>query len=183
MVTRVSEHVDADIVPYIERLVSNNMAYEIKNDGVYFDVRSFEAQMQGVTKYGKLAPPAQATDFFNIDDSNATNHKRDPRDFALWKVRKDKEPMYWPSPWGQGRPGWHIECSAMIEAVQRRFRDTHTFSVHAGGVDLCFPHHTNEIAQAEAYHHNRDKNADTAAKPRKAKEWIPHWLHLSLIHI
>jgi cysteinyl-tRNA synthetase len=173
VVTRVTEYVDSDIVPYIQRLVDLKMAYET-DYGVYFDVRTYEDRMQTLSsRYGKLAPPANATDFFTTLEGPKTQ-KHDVRDFVLWKKRKEGERMYWASPWGAGRPGWHIECSAMIEAVQERFRETHTFQVHAGGVDLKFPHHTNEIAQAEAYH---------SAEMVPGKEWIPHWVHTGHLHI
>jgi len=174
VVTRVTEHVESDIVPYIERLVQEEMAY-VTEEGVYFDVREYDSRMGHVTKYGKLAPPSAATDFFSSHDPSPNDTvKRDERDFALWKLRKEGEDVYWPSPWGEGRPGWHIECSAMIECVQNMFHETHVFQVHAGGVDLKFPHHTNEIAQAEAYHPHR-----VAVEG----EWIPHWIHTGHLHI
>jgi cysteinyl-tRNA synthetase len=188
VVTRVTEYVDSDIVPYIQRLMDLKMAYTIADDGVYFDVKAYEDKMQIMSsRYGKLAPPATATDTLftteRIDSSSdpskitkPASQKRDARDFVLWKRQKEGERMYWASPWGNGRPGWHIECSAMIEAVQERFRETHTFQMHAGGVDLKFPHHTNEIAQAEAYH-----SQDIGAVP--GKEWIPHWVHTGHLHI
>jgi cysteinyl-tRNA synthetase len=172
VVTRVTEHVDSDLIPYIERLVETGMAYSL-DDGVYFDVRSYEDKMGHITKYGKLAPSSAASDFFSNDDPTlAETKKKDPRDFVLWKNRKDGEDLFWSSPWGEGRPGWHIECSAMIESVQRQFKDSHQFHVHAGGVDLKFPHHTNEIAQSEAYLHSELSN-----------EWIPHWVHTGHLHI
>jgi cysteinyl-tRNA synthetase len=184
VVTRVSEHVDSDIVPYIERLVERGMAYNLDDDydestaGVYFDVRAYEDEMQTVTRYGKLAPSRVASDFYANSEAAAavpTHNKRDPRDFVLWKKRKTGERLYWNSPWGPGRPGWHIECSAMIEAVQRQFQETHVLALHAGGVDLQFPHHTNEIAQAEAYHCDALKKTGT--------EWVPHWAHTGHLHI
>ena len=190
VVTRVTEHVESDIVPYIQRLVDQGMAYQL-NDGVYFHVRAYNECLRGITKYGKLAPPAASDDILfetsrsggngsgmgeatmaeNSDHeiSKSQQHKKDPRDFVLWKCKKPGESLWWPSPWGDGRPGWHIECSAMIEAVQRQFRDTHRFHVHAGGIDLKFPHHTNEIAQAEAF--------------GQTSEWIPHWVHTGHLHI
>jgi len=100
--------------------------------------------------------------------------KRDPRDFVLWKSRMDsEEELSWDSPWGSGRPGWHIECSAMIEHISQKFK-LHKVQIHAGGVDLKFPHHTNEIAQAEAYHLNESEPGN---------EWIPHWVHTGHLHI
>lgn len=188
--TRVTEFVDSDIVPYIDRLVQQGMAYAT-TDGVYFDVEAFEAKVGPDTKYGKLAGAAiqsssdnsaQNNDDDNNEVSSTVTEKRDRRDFALWKARKEGEEVYWSSPWGKGRPGWHIECSAMIEAIQQRFQETHQFLVHAGGFDLKFPHHTNEIAQAEAYHHG-DPNSNGGCCPcplehnETNKEWIPHWVH------
>jgi cysteinyl-tRNA synthetase len=181
IVTRVTEHVESDIVPYIERLVQTGMAY-ITTDGVYFHVATFEAK--GGT-YGKLAGNAvkQSSQEQNLATITRTiDHKRDSRDFALWKLQKPGETVAWPSPWGLGRPGWHIECSAMIQAIARQFATTHDFLVHAGGHDLKFPHHTNEIAQAEAYHyqHHDDGNGTDSCPScttSSTREWIPHWVH------
>lgn len=171
VVTRVTECVGSHIVPFIERLVDQGMAYEI-DDGVYFHVRAYNERLGLITKYGKLAPPAAAQDIEitsrNGPDAEA-KQKKDPRDFVLWKRKKPDEALAWPSPWGEGRPGWHIECSAMIEEVQAQFEATHQFLVHAGGVDLKFPHHTNEIAQSEAY--------------RQTANWIPFWVHTGHLYI
>ena len=179
VVTRVTEHVNSHIVPFVQRLIEQGMAYVIPDDGVYFDVKSFEHQKGTFTRYGKLAPPAQSTAFWDsaassTDTANA-HKKKDPRDFVLWKMHKPGEAMVWQAPWGKGRPGWHIECSAMIEAVQSQFQETHRFVLHTGGVDLKFPHHTNEIAQSEAYHHHTEASTD--------REWIPHWVHFGHLHI
>ena len=175
IVTRVTEYVDSDIIPYIEQLLDLGMAYSIENDGIYFDVRAYNDRLGNLTKYGKLAPSSAAEEINittppNDEGDQKSLKKRDPRDFVLWKLRKRNEPIYWSSlTLGDGRPGWHIECSAMIEAVSRQFQDTHEFQVHAGGIDLKFPHHSNEIAQSEAYHQNG--------------EWIQHWLHTGHLHI
>ena len=166
VVTRVTEYVESDIIPYIESLLNKGFAYETP-DGVYFSVGAFE-RSSSFTRYGKLAPPTNAEDFYNRSEVE-TGMKRDRRDFSLWKRQKPGEQMYWKSPWGEGRPGWHIECSAMIEAVGKQFRDSHELSLHAGGIDLKFPHHTNEIAQAEAFSGRSD--------------WIPHWVHTGHLHI
>ncbi len=173
VVTRVTDHVESHIVPYIERLVDQGMAYNAE-DGVYFHVKAYNERLGSLTKYGKLAPASVAEDIEitgrnNNNIPSMSSKKKDPRDFVLWKVKKPDEPLAWPSPWGEGRPGWHIECSAMIEAVQLQFDATHQFFVHAGGIDLKFPHHTNEIAQSEAY--------------RQAGDWIPHWVHTGHLHI
>ncbi|KAL7553224.1 hypothetical protein ACHAWF_016492 [Thalassiosira exigua] len=145
--------------------------------------------------------------------------KRDPRDFCLWKHRPRTLPnsspsssstsqlppdpvepssVSYPSPWGPGRPGWHVECSAMIRRLSEDFRDSHVFDVHAGGVDLKFPHHSNEIAQSEAYaaavgddggggkDGDGNGNGDGAGgigDGDESREWIPHWIHAGHLHI
>jgi cysteinyl-tRNA synthetase len=171
IVTRVTEHVESAIIPYIERLVDQNMAYLVPGEGIYFDVRAFDNVMQRLnSRYGKLAPSVQAKDFVLENQrkkSTTGESKKDPRDFALWKFKKPDENFHWASSWGEGRPGWHIECSAMIESVSSALNVP--FCVHAGGIDLQFPHHTNEIAQAEAYH--------------MRGHWIEHWLHIGHLHI
>lgn len=132
---RATEHID-EIIGLVKRLIDKGHAYPADNGDVYFSVRSYPA-------YGKLKGQS-------IDDMESgaridpTEHKKDPLDFALWKSAKPGEPS-WDSPWGKGRPGWHIECSAMSLNILGE-----TFDIHAGGVDLVFPHHENEIAQSEA---------------------------------
>jgi len=124
------------IIALIEALVESDHAYERDGD-VYFRVASFPG-------YGKLSNrPLEEMQQGEGDD--AAELKESPQDFALWKARKDGEDTWWESPWGEGRPGWHIECSAMAEAVLGI-----PFEVHGGGSDLVFPHHENEIAQTEA---------------------------------
>ena len=124
-----------DIVAMIERLVATEHAY-VAPDGVYYSVSSFP-------RYGALS--GRNTDELLIGARIAPDEgKRDPLDFALWKFVKPGEPA-WPSPWGEGRPGWHIECSAMSHALLGE-----PFDIHGGGFDLIFPHHENEIAQTEA---------------------------------
>ncbi len=130
---KVSTHI-AEIVAIVEKLVAAGKAYAL-DDGVYYSVDSFPAygQLSGVTR-DELREGARV----EVDSK-----KRDPADFALWKTAKPGEPS-WDSPWGKGRPGWHIECSAMTT--------THlgpTFDLHGGGKDLIFPHHENEIAQSQ----------------------------------
>jgi cysteinyl-tRNA synthetase len=125
------------IVELIADLVDSGNAYESDGD-VYFSVRSFDG-------YGKLSHrPVEAMEQGEGDD--AGSRKRDPLDFALWKGHKEGEDTFWESPWGPGRPGWHIECSAMAEEVLGDL----PFAIHGGGSDLVFPHHENEIAQSEA---------------------------------
>jgi cysteinyl-tRNA synthetase len=132
---RVSDHIP-QIVALIEKLLAKSFAYAPGNGDVYYEVRKFP-------EYGRLSKR-------NIDDliSGARvepgESKRDPLDFALWKGAKPSEPA-WDSPWGKGRPGWHIECSAMAEEHLGA-----TIDLHGGGKDLVFPHHTNEIAQSVA---------------------------------
>jgi len=132
---RATAHI-ADIVAMIERLVAQDYAYRADNGDVYFSVKQFE-------RYGKLSNK-------NVEELLAGARidigelKRDPRDFALWKSASDED-VGWDSPWGYGRPGWHIECSAMSTCCLGD-----TFDIHGGGSDLMFPHHENEIAQSEA---------------------------------
>jgi cysteinyl-tRNA synthetase len=124
------------IVSLIDDLVQGGHAYEAGGD-VYFRVASYDG-------YGKLSNrPLEEMQQGEGDD--AADLKEAPQDFALWKARKDGEDTFWDSPWGEGRPGWHIECSAMAEEILGA-----DFEVHGGGSDLVFPHHENEIAQTEA---------------------------------
>lgn len=142
---RVTEHIGG-IVKIVEKLIANDKAYVVDGE-VYFSIKSFP-------EYGKLSNR-------NSDDMQAGSRvevdpkKKDPMDFTLWKpAKKDEES--WPSPWGNGRPGWHIECSCMIHDVLGEQID-----IHGGGMDLIFPHHENEIAQGEG----------ASGKPY-AKYWI-----------
>jgi cysteinyl-tRNA synthetase len=149
---KVTEHIQ-DIVGVIEKIVANGLGYPAGGD-VYFSVRAFSG-------YGKLSKR-------NLDDLEAGARvepgevKRDPLDFALWKAAKPGEPS-WDSPWGKGRPGWHIECSAMSARYLGE-----TFDIHAGGKDLIFPHHENEIAQSEA---------------ASGKPFARYWLHNGFVQI
>lgn len=126
----------AEIIHIIELLIEKGYAYPADNGDVYFAARKFKG-------YGRLGG-------FDIDDLESgaridvNDVKRDPLDFALWKAYKEGEP-YWESPWGKGRPGWHIECSAMVDKYLGK-----TIDLHGGGQDLTFPHHENEVAQSEA---------------------------------
>ena len=132
---RATEHMP-QIIQMIERLIEKKQAYTTDNGDVYYKVSSF-------ADYGKLSgqdvEQLRAGNRIEISDI-----KQDSVDFALWKSSKENEPS-WPSPWGEGRPGWHIECSAMSTCCLGN-----TFDIHGGGSDLKFPHHENEIAQAEA---------------------------------
>lgn len=130
---RATGHI-TEMVTLMQRLIDSGHAYELGGD-VYFDVRSF-------ADYGQLS--GQRPDEMLASTDSEAKAKRDPRDFAMWKSAKLGEPA-WPTPWGQGRPGWHIECSAMAG----KYLGPH-FDIHAGGLDLIFPHHENEIAQSKA---------------------------------
>jgi cysteinyl-tRNA synthetase len=124
------------IVALIADLIEAGHAYESGGD-VYFRVRSFDA-------YGKLSN-RRTEDMDQGEEAGSASLKEEPLDFALWKGHKQGEDTHWDSPWGPGRPGWHIECSAMAEAELGP-----SFAIHGGGSDLVFPHHENEIAQSEA---------------------------------
>ena len=149
---RATEHIP-EMVELIGRLVSAGAAYVVDGD-VYFEVARFPA-------YGRLSGK-------NLEELLAgarvdvNERKRDPRDFALWKAAKPGEPS-WPSPWGQGRPGWHIECSAM---AMKYLGDT--LDLHGGGEDLVFPHHSCEIAQSEAV---------------TGKPFVRFWLHNGFVNL
>lgn len=150
---KVSEHI-SEIITMIEAIINNGHGYAVDGD-VYFDVNSFK-------DYGKLSGR-------NLEDLLAgarveiDERKKNPMDFALWKKAKPDEPS-WQSPWGAGRPGWHIECSAMSEKYLGR-----GFDIHGGGQDLIFPHHENEVAQAEAA---------TGSTP-----FVRYWMHNGFITI
>ena len=135
-VTRVTDYIP-EVIAFIEKIIGNGYAYASGGD-VYFDIHAFH-QAPG-HQYGKLIPSVTSS---SLNDQPQTGSKRSPSDFALWKSSKPGEP-FWESPWGPGRPGWHIECSAMATAVLGD-----GISIHSGGIDLLFPHHTNEIAQSE----------------------------------
>ncbi|VDM32698.1 unnamed protein product [Hydatigera taeniaeformis] len=144
--TRVSEYIEP-IIAYIKKIIDNGFAYVVDSGSVYFNTKKF-AETEGHF-YAKLVPTAYG-DAAKLasgegDLSTTESEKRNFSDFALWKASKPGEPA-WPSPWGKGRPGWHIECSVMASATLGESVDIHT-----GGVDLKFPHHDNELAQAEAY--------------------------------
>jgi cysteinyl-tRNA synthetase len=125
-----------EIIDLIEDLIAGGHAYESGGD-VYFRVRSFDG-------YGKLSN-RRPDDMDQGEEAGTESLKEDRLDFALWKAQKEDEDIAWESPWGMGRPGWHIECSAMAEKLLGL-----EFAVHGGGSDLVFPHHENEIAQSEA---------------------------------
>lgn len=149
---RVSEHIE-DIIQFIEVLIDKGYAYESNGD-VYYRTTHFEG-------YGKLSH--QSIDELRVGARIEKNEQKDnPLDFALWKAAKPGE-IAWDSPWGQGRPGWHIECSVM---AREHLGDT--IDIHAGGQDLTFPHHENEIAQSEAH---------------SGKTFANYWMHNGYINI
>ena len=132
---KVTETMD-EIIAFVAELVERDYAYEVEGD-VYFRVARWP-------EYGRLS--GQRPDQMEHEDENP--RKEDPRDFALWKANKPGEDTWWESPWGRGRPGWHIECSAMAELLLGP-----SFTIHGGGLDLVFPHHENEMAQSRARGH------------------------------
>jgi cysteinyl-tRNA synthetase len=144
----------ADIVRIIEELMQRGLAYQAANGDVYYSVHKFPG-------YGKLSGKSledlRAGERVEVDPA-----KQEPLDFVLWKSAKPGEPS-WDSPWGRGRPGWHIECSAMSE----RFLGEH-FDLHGGGQDLVFPHHENEIAQSEGAH---------------GHAFVDYWLHNGFVRV
>ena len=142
-----------EIIEIIKKLINEGFAYE-KDGNVFFEVKKFE-------EYGNLSN--QKIDELEIGARvDIMEEKNNPLDFALWKRKKEGEP-YWDSPWGQGRPGWHIECSAM---AKKYLGDT--FDIHGGGQDLVFPHHENEIAQSRCAYHGNFAN---------------YWLHNGFIQV
>ncbi|MBN2192782.1 MAG: cysteine--tRNA ligase [Polyangiaceae bacterium] len=159
---RVSEHLD-EVVALVEQLIAAGRGYVCEMPGgtrdVYFSVRSFPG-------YGKLS--RRRIDELMVGARVARDEaKQDPLDFALWKGVPDDE-WGWPSPWGRGRPGWHIECSAMSTAYLG-----YGFDIHAGGMDLIFPHHENEIAQSEGAH-----AAHAGEEP-----WVHYWMHNGFVNV
>lgn len=149
---RATEYIN-DIIKFVEKLIELGFAYEVDGD-VYYRTKKFNS-------YGKLAGQ-------NLEDLqvgariSVDERKQDPMDFAIWKSQKPGEPA-WESPWGPGRPGWHIECSCMAKKLLGD-----TIDIHAGGMDLKFPHHENEIAQSEAL---------------TGKPFANYWLHAAFVNV
>jgi len=162
--TRVSQYIP-EILQFIETLEKNGYAYK-SQDGVYFDVQKF-GDISSCCYGAGLGPEDEIR---RAAETEAPSNKRDARDFALWKCISNKEENeVWDSPYGKGRPGWHIECSAMtLASLGKRF------DIHGGGIDLKFPHHTNEVAQSEAYLSTVDNNE---------KAWVKHWIHTGHLYI
>jgi cysteinyl-tRNA synthetase len=149
---RATEYIK-DIIKFVEELIAADFAYEVDGD-VYYSTKKF-------SNYGQLAgqnlEDLQAGARISVDE-----RKKDPMDFAIWKAQKPGEPA-WESPWGLGRPGWHIECSCMAKKLLGD-----TIDIHAGGMDLKFPHHENEIAQSEAV---------------TGKKFANYWLHAAFVNV
>jgi cysteinyl-tRNA synthetase len=150
---RVTAHI-RDIIEFIQGLVDKGYAYVAESGSVYFDVDKFP-------DYGMLSGNLSREAW--RQEEEFLREKRSPYDFALWKASKPEEPS-WDSPWGRGRPGWHIECSVMSS----RYLGS-SIDIHGGGVDLVFPHHENERAQSESYFNIRP--------------WVKYWLHASYLTI
>uniref|UniRef100_A0A8B9L9Y6 Cysteine--tRNA ligase, cytoplasmic n=1 Tax=Astyanax mexicanus TaxID=7994 RepID=A0A8B9L9Y6_ASTMX len=160
VLTRVSEYVP-EIVEFVKKILDNGYGYE-SNGSVYFDTAKFDASSGH--SYAKLVPEAvgdqkalQEGEGDLSISADRLSEKHSQNDFALWKASKPGEPS-WESPWGKGRPGWHIECSAMAGSILGESMD-----IHGGGFDLRFPHHDNELAQSEAYFENN--------------HWVRYFLH------
>lgn len=151
--TRATEYV-SEMINLIERLEQKGYTYVIDGDGVYYDISKFK-------EYGKLSHQ-KVEDLISGKRIDVKEEKRNKEDFVLWKFSKPKEPS-WDSPWGKGRPGWHIECSAMSEKILGL-----PFDIHGGGQDLIFPHHEDEIAQSEA---------------ATGKKFVNYWVHNGMVNV
>ena len=149
---RATEYI-SEIIEFVSGLIEKGYAYEVNGD-VYFRTKKFEGYGQLI---GQNLDDLQAGARINVDE-----RKEDPMDFAIWKAQKPGEPA-WESPWGLGRPGWHIECSCMAKNLLGD-----TIDIHAGGMDLSFPHHENEIAQSEAL---------------TGKKFANYWMHAAFLNV
>ena len=165
---KATEHI-GQMIAMIEDLIANGKAYPAPNGDVYYAVREF-------AEYGQLSGKS-------LDDLRAGErvdvdaNKRDPLDFVLWKAAKPGEPS-WESPWGNGRPGWHIECSAMGGELFGQ-----TFDIHGGGADLQFPHHENEIAQSCGAHGGLCGHDAPHAAGKRINSHVKYWLHNGFIRV
>ena len=166
---KATEHI-AQMIQMIEKLIENDKAYPAEKGDIYYAVREFDAYGQ---LSGKSLDDLRAGERVEVD-----GFKRDPLDFVLWKAAKPEEPS-WASPWGNGRPGWHIECSAMGGELFGQ-----TFDIHGGGADLQFPHHENEIAQscgANGGLCGHDK--PVSGNLKKINSHVKYWLHNGFIRV
>ncbi|KAJ5579992.1 uncharacterized protein N7459_005977 [Penicillium hispanicum] len=162
-ITRVTEY-GREIADFVEKIVANKFGYVTSDGSVYFDIQQFE---KAGNNYARLEPWNRNNQPLQRDGEGALTtavEKRSPDDFALWKASRPGEPS-WQSMWGQGRPGWHIECSAMASS-----RLGSQIDIHSGGIDLAFPHHDNELAQSEAYWSNH-------------QQWVNYFLHMGHLSI
>ncbi|MEM0002156.1 MAG: cysteine--tRNA ligase [Desulfurococcaceae archaeon] len=150
---RVTQHIE-EIIEFIQQLIDKGYAYVAPSGSVYFEVDKYD-------DYGRLSGRSEKELW--SQEQEYLNEKKKPYDFALWKAAKPGEP-YWESPWGKGRPGWHIECSVMSS---KYLGDR--FDIHGGGTDLIFPHHENERAQSESYYGK--------------KPWVSIWMHTGLLMV
>jgi len=150
---RATEYIN-EMINLVKRLEQKGYVYIIKNDGVYFDISKFK-------NYGKLSHQ-KTEDLIAGKRVSVKDEKRNKEDFVLWKFSKKREP-FWNSPWGKGRPGWHIECSAMSEKLLGI-----PFDIHGGGQDLIFPHHEDEISQSEA---------------ATGKKFVNYWVHNGMVNV
>ena len=163
---RVTEY-GKEIADFVKKIVDNKFAYRSDDGSVYFDIKGFESAGY---PYARLKPESRGDQELQADGEGAlsqrTSGKKSDADFALWKASKLGEPS-WPSEWGPGRPGWHIECSAMAsERLGKRM------DIHSGGIDLAFPHHDNELAQSEAFWEGGAQS-----------QWVNYFLHMGHLSI
>lgn len=169
-ITRVTEY-GSQIVDFVKKLLKNEFAYTTSDGSIYFDIEAFE---KGYNRYARLEPWNRNDKELQADGEGSltkkTSEKRSDADFAVWKSSKPGEPS-WPSPWGNGRPGWHIECSAMASDKFGSKMD-----IHSGGIDLAFPHHDNELAQSEAYWLDK-------SKLEHDHQWVNYFLHMGHLSI
>lgn len=167
-VTRVTEY-GPQIVDFVKKIEENEFGYKTSDGSVYFDIKAFE---DANNSYARLEPGSRNDQGRQADGEGKltlqTTEKRSPSDFALWKSSRPGEPS-WPSPWGEGRPGWHIECSAMASDKLGSQID-----IHSGGIDLAFPHHDNELAQSEAY---------WLQKGEHNHQWVNYFMHMGHLSI
>lgn len=163
IVTRVSEYIP-EIIEFVEKIIQRGYAYPTKDGSVYFNTSKFDSAENH--DYAKCQPWSKGDmELLNDGEGSLTTMetKLNPSDFALWKSSKIGEPS-WECPWGQGRPGWHIECSVMASDFVGSSMD-----IHSGGIDLAFPHHDNEMAQSEAHY--------------DCEQWVNYFLHTGHLHI